>query len=137
MAPITGIVEKKFAESAWGYFRGLFTRDRDQRKRIETLEAELAEERSEKLAFEKMMSELECRPEDENIYWRKDGKGGPYCPICLHDNKKLIPMTHGEEGAFYCCLHKHYFLTEELRERNRNRAQPQQPSYGPHGWMAR
>jgi hypothetical protein len=141
MDPITGVVEKKVAESVWAYLRRWFTRNQDQKKQIETLQAQLAEERSGKLAFQKMMSEIECRPEDENMYWRKDGKGGPYCPLCLHDNEKLIPMTHGREGAFYCRLHDHYFETQELRARERearrNRAHAGRgPSrFGPHSRM--
>jgi hypothetical protein len=42
MVPITGIVEKKAAASAWTFVKGLFTRDRDQRKRIEALEGRVA-----------------------------------------------------------------------------------------------
>ncbi len=138
MTPITGVVEKKVAESVWTYVRGWFTRDQDQKKQIEMLKHELTEERSPRLAFEKLMSELQCHQEDENIYWRKDGKGGPYCGVCLNHDQKLTPMTHAEEGAFFCCIHKQYFRTKERRERDRNRPQPPQPSYGgPHGWMAR
>ncbi len=138
MASITGVVEKKVAESVWAYLREWLTRCRDLRKQNEMLQAQLAEERSPRVAFEKLMSEVQCDQEDESIYWRKDGNGGPYCPVCLHDNQKLIPMTHADEGAFYCCLHKQYFRTRAFRERERNRPQPQQPSYGgPHSWMAR
>ena len=137
MTPITGVVEKKVAESAWTYILGRFTRDRDQKKQIETLQAELAAERNPRLAFEKLMNELECHQEDENIYWRKDGKGGPYCGVCLNHDQKLTPMPHGAEGAFFCCIHRQYFRTKEFRERERNREQRRQPSYGPHGWMAR
>ena len=36
MAPITGVVEKKAAESAWAYIRGWFTRNRDLKKQVET-----------------------------------------------------------------------------------------------------
>jgi hypothetical protein len=141
MDPLSGVVEKKVAEGAWAVVRGWFTRNQDLKKQVETLQAQLAEERSGRLAFEKMMSEVECRPEDDNMYWNKDvRKGGPYCPLCLHANNKLIPLTNGSrQGAFYCRIHDHYFETEELRERERearrNRAQARQPSYGRHGWM--
>ncbi len=135
--PISGVVEKKVAEGIWTVVRGWFTRYRDLEKKYEMLKHELAEERSPRLAFEKLMSELECHQEDENIYWRKDGKGGPYCGVCLNHDQKLTPMTHAGEGAFYCCIHKQYFRTKECREREENRPQPKQPSYGEHGWMAR
>src|SRR5882724_10986144 len=128
MTPITGVVEKKVAESAWTYVRGLFTRNQELKKRIEMLQHELAEERSGRIAFEKLMSKLECHQKDENIYWRKDSKGGPYCGVCLNHDQKLTPMTHGDEGAFFCCIHKQYFLTEEYRERSKNREQPKQPT---------
>ncbi len=144
MPPITGVVEKKVFESAWNFLTGWLTRYRDMEKKYEDLKEkyellqhELAEERSPRLAFEKLMSELECHHEDENIYWRKDGKGGPYCGVCLNHDQKLTPMTHAGEGAFYCCIHKQYFRTKECREREENRPQPKQPSYGEHGWMAR
>jgi hypothetical protein len=132
------VVEKKVAESAWAYIRGWFTRNRDLKKQVETLQAQLAEERSGRLAFEKLMSEIVCRPQDDSMYWKKDGSGGPYCPLCLHEKQKLIPLTHGREGAFYCRLHDHFFETEDLRMRDRERArhQPRGPSYGgPNSWM--
>jgi len=144
MPPITGVVEKKVFESVWNFLTGRFTRYRDLEKKCEDLKEkyellqhELAEERRPRLAFEKLMSELECHHEDENIYWRKDGKGGPYCGVCLNHDQKLTPMTHAGEGAFYCCIHKQYFRTKECREREENRPQPKQPSYGEHGWLAR
>jgi len=135
--PITGAVEKRVAEGLWSVVRGWFTRYQDLKKQNEMLQAQLAEERSGSVAFEKLMSELECHQEDENIYWRKDGKGGPYCGVCLNHDQKLTPMTHAGEGAFYCCIHKQYFRTKECREREENRPQPKQPSYGEHGWLAR
>ena len=105
------------------YIRGWFTRNRDQKKQIEVLQAQLAEERSGKLAFEKLMSELECRPADDSMYWKKDGSGGPYCPLCLHGDQKLMPLTHGNrDGSFYCRIHEHFFETEELRQRSRQTA---------------
>ncbi len=133
MPPITGVVEKKLFESAWNFLTGWFTR----KKQVEMLKHELAEERSGRLVFEKLMSELECYQDDENMYWRKDGKGGPYCGICLDHDQKKTPMTHAGKGTFYCCIHKQYFRTKECREREENRPQPKQPSYGEHGWMAR
>ena len=123
MDPITGMVEKKAAESLLAYFRGLFTRNRNQKERIRALEAELAEVRSGKIAFARLMSELQCRPEDDHMYWKKDGSGGPYCPLCLHEKEKLIPLTHAREGAFYCRIHEHFFETAELRQRDRQARQ--------------
>jgi hypothetical protein len=137
MAPITGVVEKKAAESVWTYLQKWFTRNQDLKKQIVELKAELAEERSGRLAFERLMSELESRPEDDHMYWRKDGKGGPYCPTCLHGDRKLIPLTIYGEGSFYCIIHEHVFETHERRERIRYRQQSQQPRYRPRNWMAR
>lgn len=142
MAPISGVVEKKVAEGVWTAVRGWFTRNRDLKKQVEALQAELTEERSGKLGFEKMMSEVECRAQDDNMYWNKDPrKGGPYCPLCLHANSKLIPLTNGNrQGSFYCRIHDHHFETEDLRQREReaarNRAQRRGPHYGgPNSWM--
>lgn len=121
MVHVPGVVEKKVAESAWDYVQRWFTRNRDLKKRVGALEAQLAEERSGKLAFELLMSTLVCRPEDDNMYWKKDGSGGPYCPLCLHNNEKLIPLTHGtSRGSYYCRLHEHTFETQERRDRYLN-----------------
>lgn len=136
MDPITGMVEKKVAESAWAYLRGLFTRNRDLKKQVEVLESQLAEERSGRLPFEKLMSELECR---DAMYWKKDGSGGPYCSYCLHLSKEPIPLTQRGEGIFYCGIHNHHFETKERQERNRQAAQSggvRRPSrFGRHSWM--
>ncbi len=110
MDPIPGVVGKKAADWLFDATRKWWNRRRDLEKRIEGVEAQLAEERSGRLAFERLMSELVCRPEDDSMYWRKDGSGGPYCPLCLHENKKLIPLTHSvREGEYYCRLHDHPF----------------------------
>lgn len=138
MHPIPGVVEKNVIQSALNYVRNFLHRDRDQQKRIESLETQLAEERSGKLAFEKLTSELECRPEDDHMYWKKDHSAGPFCPTCLHSDQKLIPLINGNrEGAFYCNIHQQCFETEELRQRIRTRVRhPRPPSrFGPHSWM--
>ena len=120
MDPISGMAEKKVVESAWDFVRGLWNRHRDLKKQVAALEAQLADERSGKLELDRLLNELVCRPEDDNMYWKKDGSG-PYCPLCLHDKSKLIPLTHGTgEGAYYCRLHDHFFETQERRERVRN-----------------
>ena len=116
MAPITGIVEKKATESAWAFFRGLFTRYRDQKKRIEALEAELAEVRSGKQAFQELLGELDCR---DGMYWNKDGSGGPYCIYCVHSSKDRVPLIDTGDGTFYCRIHDHPFETRERRENRR------------------
>lgn len=120
MHPIPGVVEKKVAQSAWTYVRTWFKRNRDLQKQVESLQAQLAEERTGKLAFEKLMGELVCHPENDNMYWKIDGSGGPYCPLCLHSDQKLIPLTHGFEGSYYCRLHDHFFKTQECRIRRSN-----------------
>lgn len=137
MDPVSTIVEKKAAESVWSAVKGWLNRNKELQRKVEALTAELAEERSGKIAFERLMEQLECRPVDDNLYWKKDGTGGPYCPLCLHDQRKLIPLTHAAEGGFYCRLHDHHFETEERRELVRSaRLQPRRPSYrGPRSWM--
>ena len=55
MDPISGAVEKKVAEGVWTVVRGWFTRNRDLKEQVETLQAQLAEECSGRLAFEKVM----------------------------------------------------------------------------------
>jgi hypothetical protein len=120
MDPISGIVEEKAVESAWALVRGWWNRNRDLKMRVEALEAQLAAERSPKLELDRLLCELVCHSDDDNMYWKKDGSG-PYCPLCLCDKSKLIPLTHGTgEGSYYCRLHEHYFETQERRERVRN-----------------
>jgi hypothetical protein len=137
MDPISTIVEKKATESLWSAILGWWNRNKELQKQVEALKAQLAEERSGRIAFDRLMEQLECRPCDDNLYWKKDGTGGPYCPLCLHDQRKSIPLTHAAEGSFYCRLHDHYFETEERRERVRSaRQQIRRRSYrGPHSWM--
>ena len=102
MLTIPGVFLKKAAQSALDYCRNWYHRNRDLKKQVSLLQAQLVEERSGNLAFEKMMSELVCRTEDDSIYWKKDGSGGPYCPLCLHSDKKLIPLSHGNrDRSFY------------------------------------
>jgi hypothetical protein len=120
MHPIPGVVEKKVAQSLGTWIRNRFNRYRDQEKRIESLEAQPVEARSGTLAFEKELAELVCRPEDDHMYSKKDGSGGPYCPLCIHADKRLIPLIHGFEGSFYCRLHEQFFETQERRTRRSN-----------------
>ena len=134
MDPITTTIEQKVAGSIWAWIRRRFARNQELQKRVETLQAELVEERSGRIAFEQLLNQLECRPADDNLYWRKDGCGGPYCPLCLHEKEKLIPVTHAAEGSFYCRLHDHYFETEDRRLRVRDARLTRQPNYRHRSW---
>src|SRR5579871_3807422 len=143
---IPDVVEQKAAETAWAmvssWFHRWFHREGDQQTEIENLKALLADERSGRLAHEKMRSELMCRSEDDHMYWKKDGSGGPFCPLCLDADMKRVPLIHGNrDGSFYCNIHKQYFETEELRQRKRQALQredaPRRARLGPHSWMAR
>jgi hypothetical protein len=124
MEPITAAVGKKVTDSLFKYVRDLFTRDRDLRKEIASLKAELDSRSQENKVFERRLSELKCRHEDDSIYWSADG--GAFCPLCISGPQKLFtPLTHGiNKGSYYCCLHQHYFETEELRERRANHVPP-------------
>ncbi len=42
MDPISGVVEKKVAESVWGYVKAWFNRNQTFRKKVELLQAQLA-----------------------------------------------------------------------------------------------
>ena len=134
MNPIPGVIEKNVAQMAWAYIQQRFSRHRELQlqQEKEFLQGELKEARSGDLAFQKLMSELLCRRDDDNMYWKKDGSGGPYCFLCLHGDRKLMPLTNGDrEGAFYCRLHDHSFVTKERREKDRRpMPQPQSGGYG-------
>lgn len=119
MDPITVSVEKKATESLWGFLRDMFTRKLELINQVEDLRAQLNEERTGSLAFERALSELECHPEDDNIYERKDGSGMKYCPLCIHEHKRLIPLAHGVPGVFRCQIHNECFETKRHRERIR------------------
>jgi hypothetical protein len=114
---ITGTAETKFIESALNFIKSLFIGYRDLKKRVAELEAENAELRSGRQAFQKLLSEIECRPAEDHMYWKKDGTGGPYCPLCLSDDEKLIPLTHAGEETFRCGLHNQLFRTDKFRKR--------------------
>jgi hypothetical protein len=120
MHPAPGVIERKMAESLWDSVRKWFNRNRDLRNEVDALKRDLAEERSGVLAFERLKAELWSRSEDDGMYWKKDRCGGPYCPLCLDSDHKLISLTHGNrDGAFYCRIHDHHFETEERRTRDR------------------
>ena len=112
-------MEKKVAEGVFDAIRKWFKRRKDDEKQIESLKAQLAEEKSGRLAFERKLAEFECHPEDDNIYWKKDGSGLGICPLCINGPEKLFtPLTHGaNEGSYYCRLHDHFFETQECRNR--------------------
>lgn len=118
--PGSELAGKKAIEGAWAFIRNWFISKRQLEQRIRELGNELAEERSGRVAFEQSLSGLECRAEDDGMYWKKDGSRGPFCPLCLDADRKLIQLVHGNrEGSFYCGLHKQYFETRERRERDR------------------
>src|SRR5260370_40158887 len=95
MNPIPGVVEKKVADSLWDVVRKWWNRHRDLEKRIEGLEAQLAEERSGRLAFERKLAEFEGHPADDNDYWKKDVSSLGKVPRCIKRFLKLItPDTH-------------------------------------------
>lgn len=139
MHSVPGPLEQKAAETllsaGWNFVRSklhsFFHRTRElkqeleaREQRIQELERELAEERSGDLKFERLVSTLVCRHENDGMYWKKGTADGPYCPLCLNSDQKLVPLTHGNrEGCFYCRIHDHHFETAELRQRERVAAQ--------------
>jgi hypothetical protein len=137
MIPVTGIVEKKATDSLWEFVHKLFIRRADLKRENLLLKLQL----DEKLAFERKLTELDCHPEDDSIYWKKDGSGAGFCPLCISGPEKLFtPLTHGaSKGSFYCRLHDHVFETEVLRERRSNRHPARRASRfsGPNAWMGK
>ena len=131
MSPIPGVVEKKALDSAFAVLRKLWSWHTDPIKENKELKARL----NVKEAFERKKAELVSRQEDDNLY--KDAAGRYYCPLCIEYDSKFVSVVNQFEGSYYCVLHKQVFETEERRLRNRNRRQPQQPSYGGHRehWM--
>lgn len=131
MLHIPGVVEKKLGESVWDSIRKFFTRYREQQKRIEALEAALAEERGGKLAFERLMAEMVYSKDDDGMYWKKDGSG-PFCPVCVHKDHIDVPLSHGAtEGTYSCSIHSTDYWTREYRERRRSNHIPR-----PRSWHA-
>ena len=144
MEPITGIIGKKVADGVFESAKKWLTPNSELKKENEALKAQveiLKAQVDDKAEFKRQRAELECRPEDDNIYWAKDGSGAAFCPLCICGSEKLFtPLTHGtSEGSYYCRLHEHYFETRDLRERRRNN-QSQRRSHRarhPQGWMMR
>ena len=135
MDPISGMVEKKVADSVFHVIRKWCTRYGDLKKENQALKAQL----DEKAAFERKLNELICRPQDDSIYFSRDGSGAAFCPLCINGSERLFtPLTHGiNKGSYYCRLHEHYFDTEELRNRRSNVSRaPMKRFRGPHAWMS-
>jgi hypothetical protein len=141
MYPMTGAVEKKVAESLFDAIRKRFSSRAELQKENAALKAQLDHEAAAIAAFEQKLAVLETRPEDDNIYWAKDGSGAAFCPLCICGPEKLFtPLSHGfSSGSYYCALHDQYFDTAELRKR-RSKPRPRRRASrfsGPQGWMGR
>jgi hypothetical protein len=142
MIPVTGIVEKKTVDGVLAWAKSLWNRERDLKARIAELEAVLATEHSGEAAFERLMSTLICRPEDDHMWFKKAGTGGPYCPLCLPQTKQLRPLiaVSGKAGEFECYVHDRRFETAERRrhvEQNPRRSVRMRRVRGPQAWMVR
>lgn len=138
-------LEEKAAETVlravWNFVRNRwhawFRRTRELERRLEAQEIVILEleQRLEALEcsvdprLEALTRDLVCRPEDDSMYWEKDGSGGPYCPTCLNSDRKVVPLKHGtRDGSFYCHTH-HWFETAECRAR-RQTYRPPPPRVG-------
>jgi hypothetical protein len=129
MAPITGVVEKKIVDSIFDVIRNRFrpntriVNERDDalrelqkcRDKMLSLQAQL----DAKAIVERRLAEYECHPEDDSIYWKKDGSGHGLCPYCVNaPEPRFTPLVHGNgEGAYECGLHNRTFSTRERRNR--------------------
>jgi hypothetical protein len=138
MIPVTGI-ETKAVDGVFAWARNWWNRNRDLKARIAQLEAELA---TGDAAFERLKSTLICRPEDDHMWFKKDGSGGPYCPLCLEQKRHLIPLiaVAGKAGEFECFVHGFRFQTAERRRYvDQHPYRPRQRRMISHGlgWMAR
>src|ERR1700722_16349902 len=118
MGPISGAIVKNTADAAWTYVKNFFTQDKDLKKEIAALKTQLDEQQNRQAAFEHEIAGLECRPQDDSIYFAKDGSGAVFCPLCIKGPEKLFtPLTHNLNiGSYYCSLHRQNFETKELRE---------------------
>lgn len=140
MIPVTGI-ETKAVDGVFAWAKNLWNRQHDLKARIAQLEGQLATEQSGEAAFERLKSTLICRPEDDHMWFKKDGSGGPYCPLCLEQNRHLIPLiaVQGKAGEFECYLHNFRFRTAERRlyiEQHPYSTPRRRIISGGNGWMA-
>ena len=125
MEPISTILEKKVVDSLLYFFRGLFTRHRDQKREIEALKernAALEAQVNQRAGSNRLIAGLICHPQDDNLYWGRDGSG-PYCQFCL-DEARLVPLPRAGEGSYYCVYHQYTFVTQARREWLRNYVPP-------------
>lgn len=44
----------------------------------------------------------------DGAYWQKSHSGyeGPFCSLCLESNGRLVRMSLGASGSYYCSLHR-------------------------------
>jgi hypothetical protein len=118
MDPATGTgIATKAVGGMFAWAKNWWHRERHLKARIAQLEAELAAEKSGEPAFERLMSTLVCRQQDDHMWFKKDGSGGPYCPVCQGQTKKIIPLmpVSGRTGEFECFVHDRRFMTAERR----------------------
>jgi hypothetical protein len=118
----------KVISKLWGWYT-------EPKAKLKELESRL----DEKQEFDRKLSELETRQEDDNLYRRKDGTGPFYCSLCIEHDHKFIAVFNHFADSYYCHIHNRVF---ELEAR-RMRARQQQSSLpierrpgGPHGWMS-
>jgi hypothetical protein len=64
-----------------------------------------------------LMRTLVCRQQDDHMWFKKDGSGGPYCPVCQAQTKKIIPLmpVSGRTGEFECFVDNRRYRTAERR----------------------
>jgi hypothetical protein len=160
MEPVTGMVGKKVVDGVWNsIWKRLRKPTHEAMREVEASRSEIRELKQQlqaahakiielggqvdaKAAFERRKAELECLPDDDCLYRRKDGTGPYYCPTCLETNEKFVPLPHASrnnEGSFYCGLHQQTFETRELRDSRRFRTQRTHAEHGRlrPGWMRR
>jgi hypothetical protein len=137
--PIIETVEAKAAVGLFGKIAEWYNRDKIQKQQIAELKEALREAVTGRRAFDAWVDSLECRPEDDHMYFAKDGSGAMFCGVCIDHDRQRTPLTRviGREGQFECVVHEHVFETKARREhRAAERPQPQPRYYGSrNSWM--
>jgi hypothetical protein len=121
MHHIPPIVANEARKFSFEWIRKHLLPNKELQREVETLKARVAQLTDEKAAVEDLMSQMGYSKEDDGVYFKNDGSG-PYCPTCLHADRRDILLTQGATAGVYGCpIHGTTYWMRSYREGRSNR----------------